>query len=305
MNENDPLKLEQDIHDLLCDGRGQPRRRELLLEIAQDEQARALLEEMLLHQDAARAAYGYEYADPKIAQSLGRLTDKLAGEEKPADTAGDDSEHPPRAASAKGLSRWTVGILMAAAMLVGAIGWRVFAPDKGAPPMGGHGPDVASIRHTPADVARQIQVFRSISEVFEGRTTWVALANGDSDLGLAGAPVGEQRLLLVRLVLSRGGKVVSSTDLVIVPGQDATLAVPLADGRHLRYHVAAHGQPAGGVSILAAVQGADDAGGTIAALATNVDPGANGSDGAGRRVTVSGAYELVVASTEAPPREVN
>jgi hypothetical protein len=66
------LELEGNIHSLICGELDEPARDEVLLRIARDDGARALLREMLELQRAARRAFGYDRADrllPKLADA--------------------------------------------------------------------------------------------------------------------------------------------------------------------------------------------------------------------------------------------
>jgi hypothetical protein len=99
-----------------------------------------------------------------------------------------------------------------------------------------------------ADVTRQLRAFGEIDQVFEGRTRWLLLTNAGADVGLdensaaAGATrPSEEKVMLLRLSVSRGDEIVSTADLVIVPGKTAELRLPTRDGGIVRYRLATSG----------------------------------------------------------------
>jgi len=94
-----------------------------------------------------------------------------------------------------------------------------------------------------SDIARQVRAFGEIDQVFEGHTRWLLLTGGGADVALddtANSPGrgGKKGIMLLRLDLSRNGKVVSTADLVIVAGKTAEVHLPLMDGTSLRYRLA-------------------------------------------------------------------
>ncbi|MHC4715863.1 MAG: hypothetical protein ACYS5V_02745, partial [Planctomycetota bacterium] len=256
MNEQEQLWLERGVHALVCDGPDEADRRKLLLRIARDAEAREIVEEMISCQRAVRAAIGHEGIEEVIGRSLRRAQ---------AEWITGSAEEPAAAPNAGGASRWlrwpALATLAAAAMVVGAALWHLHL--HGLPRTGrDDSAALAAASLSPAEVDRHRRMFESVSEVFEGRTTWVALANGTSDIGLRPAAVDRTHVLLLRLVMSRQGKVVSNADLVMVAGQDARVVVPLADGRSVRYHVAS-GSEAGPLAVLAKVTGSPAGGPTL------------------------------------------
>ena len=143
-------------------------------------------------------------------------------------------------------------------------------------------------------------MFANVAEVFEGRARWVATAEDDPDLGLAATPIRPAaKVVLMRLVMSHGRKIVSDANLVIVPGESATLTVPFAEGRKLRYRVDTSRQEPRTLSVWAELQRADGDDQPLAALGTTLRPQGNQVLPAGRMVTSSGGYELEIAFSEA------
>ena len=87
-------------------------------------------------------------------------------------------------------------------------------------------------------IAQNVQAFEQVSQVFDRKTSWLLVSNGESKLGLASELASAQRsVLLLRLTMRRSGTVASVSDLVIVPGQTANLTVPLGQAQSLRYQI--------------------------------------------------------------------
>ena len=111
----------------------------------------------------------------------------------------------------------------------------------------GRGADPARVWLTGSELKQNVEAFDNISSVFDGRASWVMLADGgtQSDVGIAREPVDEHVLpLVIRMVVRRAPAdaaarwdVVSQCDLVIVPGQTAELTVNSLDAHRLRFRV--------------------------------------------------------------------
>ena len=106
------------------------------------------------------------------------------------------------------------------------------------------------------------------------------------------------KLLLVRLTMSQGGQERSRTDLIIVPGEDASLDVPFGTGQVLHYSIATPAGEGRRLSLWAEVRAPQDAGETLAALATSLKPLPGQVFNAGRLVTSSGGYNLEICCQE-------
>ncbi|MGD0900060.1 MAG: hypothetical protein ABR915_19675 [Thermoguttaceae bacterium] len=216
-------------------------------------------------------------------------------------------------------ARWGWPAALAMSLLIAVTGWAMYLrtasrPGEvaGAAPSSagtttdplGQPPDrrVAAARQavqwTGADVEREVGVFRNVSETFEGRTSWVAMGDQAADLGLMRAPSPHRRVLLLRLMVSEGDQTRSRMDLVIVPGQDASLDVPFEHGLLLRYHIATTAERACRLSLWAEVRTPNGDGETLAALATQLRPVPGQLLSAGRLVTSSGGYNLEISFQE-------
>jgi hypothetical protein len=97
---------------------------------------------------------------------------------------------------------------------------------------------VASSRFGGPDIANNVEAFTQVASVFENRSGWLLVANGDSSIGLVDTPVARSPdVLVLRLTLQRQGQALSSADLVIVPGLSADLQLPLREGSRVHYRV--------------------------------------------------------------------
>ena len=151
------------------------------------------------------------------------------------------------------------------------------------------------------EVMGRVQTFDEINQFFDGRTRWLLLSRGDTELGLdestspATRPaLGSGRVALLRLKLLRGNDVVSDTDLLIVPGANAELVVSTSGGALLRYRVVTSASKPGLVELRAELRPAT-AVEPQAALATHLQLIPDRATSAGQLVTPTGAYNLAVS----------
>ncbi len=206
--------------------------------------------------------------------------------------------------------------VLAASLLVGAAGWilclysfmfqEVVQPSQ---PLVNHREtpppnDLASPRGslaqwTTVDVDREVAVFTNISETFDGRTSWVAVGDRATELGLMPASeANPKKLLLLRLLVSQDGREKSKTDLVVVPGQNVNLCVPFEGGQVLHYTIGTTTGKDRRVSLWVELRASGCDGETLAATATQFDPVSGRALEAGRLVTSSGNFALDVSSHE-------
>jgi predicted anti-sigma-YlaC factor YlaD len=155
-----------------------------------------------------------------------------------------------------------------------------------------------AVQWTHADVERDVQVFTNVSEAFQGRTSWVAMGDHAAELGLMPTTGRGHKVLLLRLVMTQGDQPRSKVDLVIVPGQDASLNVPFEAGQVLGYHIATTAGANRRLSLWAELRTPNGNGETLAALATQFQPVPGQSLSAGRMVTSSGGYNLEISFQE-------
>lgn len=148
----------------------------------------------------------------------------------------------------------------------------------------------------PRQISEDVEAFNQVSQVFDGRASWMLVANGASDVGVENQPVlaGAGDVLLLRLTTTRAGKVASDADLLVVPGQTANLTVPLNSGGHsLHYRI---GTSSGEPTRLAVWLDINtkQGGQPLAALATNLDVEPGQTVTAGQLATSAGEYEFTI-----------
>ncbi|MEX0654590.1 MAG: hypothetical protein WD534_16990 [Phycisphaeraceae bacterium] len=200
--------------------------------------------------------------------------------------------------------RWQWPLQLAAAVLLTTVAWKAgemtgHGPGPAGAPIAG-APDADHARYLPADADQQVDVFGEVSAVFDRRAGWVAFANGRSELGISDHPVAvPPRLLVIRLTLARQGQTISQTDLVIVPGQRATLDLPLDDGQLLRYQLHVSDERPARLALWAELEHPDGRGDTLAALATRLQLQPGQVMPAGSMATEAGGYELTLGFREA------
>ena len=146
-----------------------------------------------------------------------------------------------------------------------------------------------------ADVDCRVKAFHEISGVFENRAAWLLVGDNTSDMGLSNSTIeSTHQVYLLRLTMLKSKKVVSSADLVILPGQSASLVVPTDEQESLGYQIRTSiDQP---TSLMISARLMTPAGAEpLAAIETTlqVKPGEKLS--AGNMVTTTGEYELQIA----------
>lgn len=198
---------------------------------------------------------------------------------------------------------WSMAVALAVSLVVGLAGWSLYLLRCKTPA----GPAVAvdtratesscDLRRLGADdIANRVALFRQVAEVIDGRIGWVALTPNDTELGVSREPITRQhKVLLLRLMLDHNRQPASSTDLVMLSGESATVTVPLGGTRSVRYHVTAAGNGTNHVSLSAEV--CDDArrDRPDAILATHLAPVDGEVIRAGTLRTSEGDYRLAMA----------
>ncbi len=149
-------------------------------------------------------------------------------------------------------------------------------------------------RFSPAEVPQQVQAFAKVSEAFDNRASWMLISDHSSDVGVAETAITERSLVLLRLTLLRAQSVVSKADLVLVPGQQADLTLPLSDGKSLHYRISASRTTPTSLSVWLEIENPQAPSETLAALATQLPLAPGQVVSAGQLATTSGAYELKV-----------
>jgi hypothetical protein len=161
-------------------------------------------------------------------------------------------------------------------------------------------PAAVPVHFTPQRVNHEADAFVQVSQVFDGRASWMLMSNAASDVGVSTEAVSARAkdVLLLRLTLTRSGAVASDADLLVVPGQTANLSVPLQADQTLHYRIGTSTDEPTRLSIWLEVRTpTGDA--PLAALATNLrmQPGEHTT--AGLLSTTAGQYELRIAFSRA------
>lgn len=148
----------------------------------------------------------------------------------------------------------------------------------------------------PQQITHEVGAFARVAEVLDGHASWMVVSKDDSDVGVATEPVsaGSPDVLLLRLTLTREGKVESDVDLLVIPGQTAKLTFPLKSDQSLRYTVGTTTDNPTRLSLwLELHTPSGDA--PLAALATKLTMQPGEKTSAGQLSTVAGDYELTLA----------
>lgn len=220
-----------------------------------------------------------------------------AGAEQP----GDQGQRAQSTARPMWHSPW----LLAASILLMACGWGLYAMhwvtgtgDQD----GGHIDSPVVQDMSEYDIARNMELFESVSRVFDGRASWVALTDHDSEVGLSASVPTSDRLLMLRLTLARDGRATATADLAIVPGQSAQWSLPAHDGERVRFRIHADAHRPAMLSILAEIEPGNGEPGEQhvqeAALTALLRTEPEQVLAAGELKTKGGRYELTVRFAE-------
>ena len=190
-----------------------------------------------------------------------------------------------------------VAACLLAAVAVGRYGLPPTAPE----PDGRKNDQWAGLRFTVDEISNDAAIFQQIAEVYDQRTAWVLLSDRVSEFGLGADPdATASRLLLVRLILSSKDRVLSSADLLIVPGHAVQATMHLAGGQSLDYHVATTSGEQSRLSLWVEINEDKrlvDSPAAALATAIPIEPGRLFK--AGEVSTPMGDYEIRVAMAEA------
>lgn len=210
--------------------------------------------------------------------------------------------------------RNVAALVLTASVVLAVAGWGMYffysAVNQNST---GHAPSIASqsptnekpsagldarLRLTTKDVARGMSIFSNVSEAFGGRVSWVAVDNHNADLGLMSADGKQNDAVLLRLVVSSDDRDVSSTDVVIIPGKEASIDVPFESGQVLHYTIMVSPDANRQLSIWTELRTPGEGSSTLAALATTLKLTPHRVLKAGRMVTASGNYGVDVLFAE-------
>lgn len=153
---------------------------------------------------------------------------------------------------------------------------------------------------TPAQVQQQSKAFAEVTEAFDRKATWVWTGDRAADVGVAQTPLdADKPVVLLKLVLRSGGQVLSSGDLAIVSGQDASLSLPLANGKKVRYAISTRTNQPDHVGIAVELLEGNGSAKPLAALSTRVQAVVGQPVRAGEMTTTSGEYEVIASFARA------
>ena len=171
----------------------------------------------------------------------------------------------------------------------------------------------------PTELANRLLAFQQVSKAFDNRAGWLLVSDTSSDVGLDPAPSTDEGMLLIRLTVTRRNQsaseahdagsraVVSSANLVILPGRTARVSLPFTQGRVLSYEIAVDtGEPTrlalfAELRPVTAVIGGQETPERepLAALATTLDLRPGAASPAGSFVTGTEGYEMSVGFSKA------
>jgi hypothetical protein len=153
---------------------------------------------------------------------------------------------------------------------------------------------------TPAQVQQSSQAFAEVAEAFDQKATWVWTGDRAADVGVAQTPVDASKpVLLLKLILRSNGQVLSSGDLAIVSGQDASLSLPIANGKKVRYSISTRSNQPDHVGIAVELLEGNGSAKPLAALSTRVNAVVGQPVRAGEMTTTSGEYEVIASFARA------
>jgi hypothetical protein len=190
---------------------------------------------------------------------------------------------------------------VAAVLAVGFAGLWLSGRSQPAPPLAS--PMVSAQAFTAQEIAEKVGAFQQVSQVFDGRAGWVLLASETADVGLRAGDAsnghGGKDLVLLRLVLSHDGAVLSRADLVIVPGQSAELRVPSQHGQEIHYQVSIDRNDPAQVQLWVEVKASPGAAEALGLLATTVRARPGAVLPVGEIATAGGRYRIEIGVDQA------
>ena len=155
---------------------------------------------------------------------------------------------------------------------------------------------------TEEQIQNAVQLYREVSEVVESPVGWVAFTDNTSELSLVDPALGEAKSLsMLRLSMTRDGKRVLATDVVMRAGQVVDFRIPLEGEQSLHYLISLSSTSSPRLKIAADLTDTRHGAAPLASLVTQLTPQDSVTIPAGRLDTSTGSYELAMAF--AGPRE--
>jgi len=219
MTDQQELDQERSIHALLCGRLGDAERVSLLKSLAQDEQLRDLLTEIIQTQELARAAYGYPVGDPSVPVGL---TAAIAAPAAGAEHTSTSKPASPRRLAFRSWRRalWRVAaIAVIAASVFVAVDVHhsnVLLRDKLA--AAGAGEPIPAGQLQPAEMQRLRGIWNQVADRRDTCRPWILLNNGSGEFGYVSGTdkSGAGQPIVLRLIfVSADGKVVKTSNLLL------------------------------------------------------------------------------------------
>ena len=243
MSDQAGIDLERQIHALLCNALGEAERRGLLLRIAREEPARALLAEMLTCQDSVREAFGYGRGEPAMAAGLERLRQTLTAASPPARA----SAPPARRVAAAWAWRLGGAAVLAASLVVAASAYlaNLRTQDR----LEALGAKVELSQPTSQEIASYRRIWNELAVPADKLEPLILLSDGGGRFEYtpaAQAPGGEGRFVLLRcLIVSADGQLRRMACLLLPAERPVRASLGQAGqlaGRTVRWNVAAENE---------------------------------------------------------------
>jgi hypothetical protein len=159
----------------------------------------------------------------------------------------------------------------------------------------------SSQQWAPQDVLGQVRVFDEVASVFDQRAGWVAVSAGSSEVGLASHPIrSDAELMLIRLSILRDGMRASQTDLVMVPGQAASLRTPLPGNCVLHYQLRVSEEKPSTLDVQISLMDVSQGDEPTAMLTTTLPMNGHNVRSAGQLTTAAGTFSVNIGYVRAP-----
>ncbi len=238
--------LERRLHALWCGDLAPAEARDELARLCRDEQARAVLAEMIEVQQACRAALGCEVGEEAVRQGVGSLAPLLARRER-----GRASERFRRVRRWRGALRWMVRA--AALLVVGGSVYVAVSAHWTVTRMGERLEEICRTVTAPqvsaAELAMYREMLRQVADPAGQSRPWLLFADGEGEFGYLPAVSSDASSsgpILVRcLLVADDGSRRQMLTLVVPSGRQAPLTLPEAarwDDMPIDLDVAAQGR---------------------------------------------------------------
>jgi len=231
MTQNDPPHADaaERLQALLSGSLSPDEMRQVLARVARDDGARRMLDEMLTTERTLRTAYGYDRTEGKMRDSLVSLLTSLRANEIPAETDGDRAARRPAIRMRRVLGALAASVVVAASLYV-AISSHLL--NRSIQTQLSHSQilDSAALpKVTSTEKAAYSRIWSEVAQAAGGPKPWVLLSNGGGEFGYLASPsagAGEERLLLVRCLVTTGDGRVQTINLLVPARKNLRLSLP-------------------------------------------------------------------------------